>query len=253
MRPIPLAAAGLALATLIWRWGTLSRGTRAATLAAVLGLAIYGGGAFDLPNVESTLLHVGQALGPYTYLLVGLLAFLETGAGVGLVAPGEVAVVVGGVTAGQGETNIVVLIGVVWACALMGDTVSFMLGRHLGRDWVATHGPRLKLTPKRMEQIEGFFGRHGAKTIILGRFVGVVRALAPFVAGASRMSPRRYIPAAALAAGIWSATFSLLGYAFWQSFEEALALAKQGSLLLVALIAVGVGGMLLYRWMRQRR
>lgn len=252
MRLIPLIAAGLALGALIWRWKDLSLIARALVLVAVGVLAAYGAKAFDLPNLEQTLLEAGKTLGPYTYLLVGTLAFLETGAGVGLVVPGEVAVVVGGITSGQGQTNIFILIGVVWACALSGDVVSFLLGRHLGHQWASRHGPKMKITPQRMEQVEGFFDRHGAKTILLGRFVGFVRALAPFVAGASHMPPRRFIPAAALAAGLWAATFSVLGYVSWRSFAEAVSLAKQGTLVFVAVLIVVIGGFLLYRRLRHR-
>ena len=252
MRPAPSIAAAIVLGALIWRWRDLSILLRLLVLVAVGVLGAYGAGAFDLPNLESALLNAGQALGPYTYLLVGVLAFLETGAGVGLIAPGEVAVVVGGITAGQGETNIFVLIGIVWACALAGDTVSFLLGRRLGRDWALKHGARLKLTPQRIAQVDGFFDRHGAKTILLGRFVGFVRAFSPFLAGASHMPPRRFIPVAALAAGLWSTAFSLLGYVSWRSFAEAVKLAKQGTIVLVSLIVVVIGGLLLYRWLRDR-
>ena len=64
---------------------------------------------------------------------MGVLAFLETGAFVGLVAPGETVVIAGGVIAGQGEIELLPLIGIVWACALLGDTTSFFIGRRLGR------------------------------------------------------------------------------------------------------------------------
>lgn len=252
MRPAPLVAAALALGLLIWRWRDLSVSLRALALAAVGLLSAYGAGGFDLPNLETALLEAGKALGPYTYLLVGVLAFLETGAGVGLIAPGEVAVVVGGITAGQGETNIFVLIGIVWACALAGDTVSFLLGRRLGREWAVRHGARLKITPERLAQVDSFFARHGAKTVVIGRFVGFVRAFSPFIAGASHMPPRRFIPAAALAAGMWAIAFSLLGYVFWRSFEEAVSVAKQGTIAFLAVVAVAIVAALIYRRLRDR-
>lgn len=253
MRPVPLVIAALALGALGWRWRRLSLLAKALVLVAVGVLLAYGAEAFDLPNLEHALLSAGQALGPYTYVLVGALAFLETGAGVGLIVPGEVAVVVGGITAGQGQTNIFVLFGIVWACALAGDIASFLLGRRLGREWALRHGWRLKITPQRIKQVEAFFQRHGAKTILLGRFVGFVRALAPFVAGASQMPPRRFIPTAALAAGLWAATFSLLGYLSWRSFAEAVSIAKQGTYAFLGVVVVVVGLYLLYSRARQRR
>ena len=107
------------------------------------------------------------------------MAFLETGAFVGLVAPGETVVIAGGVIAGQGEIELIPLIGLVWVCAVLGDTTSFYIGRRLGREFLERHGPRVKITHERLEQVEGYFDRHGGKTILIGRFIGLVRALAP--------------------------------------------------------------------------
>jgi undecaprenyl-diphosphatase len=191
-----------------------------------------------LPDLEAIAGDVGARLGAYTYLLVGALALLETGAGIGLVAPGELAVVIGGVTAGQGHTALPLLIAVVWACALTGDLISYWLGRRLGRTFLLRHGHLVRLTGPRLGQVERFLGRHGGKTIIVGRFIGPVRAVAPFVAGSSHMAARRFIPATFAAAGLWAAAFATLGYVFWESFAQAAAIAKDGSFALVAVIAV---------------
>ena len=149
-----------------------------------------------------------------------MLAFLETGAFVGFVAPGETAVIVGGLVAGQGEISLLVLIAIVWACAVRGDLTSFVLGRRLGRGWLLRHGERLKITEERLQQVEGFFERRGGATILVGRFIGFVRPLAPFLAGAARMPLRRFLPYDVLGAGAWTATFATLGYVFWQSFDK---------------------------------
>ena len=109
-------------------------------LLAVVGALLYGLGLFEIPNIEKLLEDLGRTLGTYTYLLVGGLAFLETGAFVGLIAPGETTILVGGVVAGQGEIDIVALIALVWACAVAGDLTSFYLGRRLGREFLETHG-----------------------------------------------------------------------------------------------------------------
>ena len=113
------------------------------------------------------------------------MAFLETGAFVGLIAPGETTIIVGGVIAGQGEVELIPLIGLVWVCAVLGDTTSFFIGRRMGRDFMLRHGPRFKITEERLNQVEGYFERHGGKTILIGRFVGLIRAMAPFVIGSS--------------------------------------------------------------------
>jgi membrane protein DedA with SNARE-associated domain len=201
---------------------------------------VIGTGIVRPPNLEDLARDVGSMLGPYTYALVGAMAFLETGAGVGLIAPGEFVVILGGVAAGQGEVELAPLIALAWICALAGDTVSFLLGRRLGRGFLIAHGDRFGLSRGRLEQIERHFARHGGKTILLGRFIGLVRSLAPFVAGASRMPARRFLPMTAAAAAIWATACTLLGYVFWNSVDEALALAKEGSLVVAGVVAVGV-------------
>jgi len=240
MKPVPLFAAALIAVGLALRWRRLPGTVRVLAGGLALALIAWGSGLIAPPSLEHIARDIGAALGSYTYAVVGAMALLETAAGTGLVAPGEAAVVIGGVTAAQGHTNLLVLIGVVWACALSGDLISFVLGRRLGRAFLLTHGHLIKLTPARLGQVEHFLKRHGRKTIIAGRFIGPVRALAPFVAGSSRMSADRFIPATCVAAGIWSATFSVLGYLFWHSFAQATAIARQGTFAFAALVIAGI-------------
>ena len=108
--------------------------------------------------------------------------------------PGETVVLLGGALAGQGETSVVLTIGVVWVAALAGDSVSFLLGRRLGREFLLRHGPKVRITHERFARVEDYFSRHGGKTILIGRFIGLVRALAPFTAGSSGMRYRLLPP-----------------------------------------------------------
>jgi undecaprenyl-diphosphatase len=250
VKPVPLIAAALIAVVGARRWPRLTRANRALALAVAAGLVVYGTGIVHLPNLETVIRGAGRTLGSFTYLLVGTLAFLETGAGVGLIAPGELAVIVGGVSAGQGQIDLWLLIGLVWTCALAGDVTSFFLGRRLGREFMLRHGPKLKLTPERIEQVERFFARHGGKTLLIGRFIGLVRALAPFLAGASRMPFRKFIPYTFIAAAAWAATFSVLGYVFWQSFDQVAHVAKHGAFALTTVVAVITGAIIVYRHLR---
>jgi membrane protein DedA with SNARE-associated domain/membrane-associated phospholipid phosphatase len=206
----------------------------------VVGAALaIGAGLIHLPNLEKLIEDAGTALGRWTYLLVGVLAFLETGAFIGLVAPGETAVLVGGLVAGQGRISLAVLIAIVWVAAVLGDVTSFTIGRRLGREWLLLHGARLKITEDKLETVEGFFERHGGATIVIGRFIGFVRPLAPFVAGASRFPLRRFVPYDVLGAGLWSATFCVLGYVFWRSFDKLTTYVSRGLFAFGTVIAFG--------------
>ena len=245
MSPARVVAAVLAVALagfVLWRRRRLSTERVVLGLLAAAALAIYASHLLSLlPDPKKAIVDVAQALGAWTYALVGVLAFLETGAFVGLVAPGETVVMAGGVIAGQGEIQLLPLLGLVWACAILGDTTSFFIGRRLGRRFILRHGGRVKITPERLEQVEGYFERHGGKTILIGRFIGLVRALAPFVAGSSGFAYRRFIPYSVVGTGLWASLYCVLGYVFWQSFDRVAALAGQAILGFGIVVAVVVG------------
>jgi membrane protein DedA with SNARE-associated domain/membrane-associated phospholipid phosphatase len=202
-------------------------------------------------HLQTLLEEISDTLGAWTYLLVGVFAFAETGAFVGLVVPGETVMLLGGAVAGQGAIDIYLLIAVAWFAAWLGDTTSFLLGRRLGREFVMRHGPRFGIGRERFEKVEGYFGRHGGKTIFIGRFVSLVRAFAPFIAGSSGMRYRAFVPYSILGTGLWASAHILIGYAFSRSIDTAAKYAGRGAFLLGALIVVVVGSIALYRHFRQ--
>ncbi len=250
MRPVPLFFAVVLIVAMAVLWRRVGWGLRTLAGLALAGLFVYGGGVVDPPNLEELLLDIGAALGNWTYLLVGGLAFLETGAFIGLVAPGETAVIAGGVFAGQGNLELVLLLALVWASCVAGDSVSFWLGRRLGRGFLLRHGPKLKITEERLTQVEAFFERRGGITILIGRFIGIVRALAPFVAGASRMSYARFLPYDVVGSGLWAATFVLLGYFSWRNIDKAAEIASRGTLALGTGVTLVVALLLAHRFLR---
>jgi undecaprenyl-diphosphatase len=235
---------------LIVRRHRLGRWTEAGGWVVVAAAALIGTGVIPLPNLEKLLEDAGETLGKWTYLLVGALAFLETGAFVGFVAPGETAVIVGGLVAGQGRISLFVLIAIVWACAVAGDLTSYTLGRRLGRGWLLRHGERLKITDEKLKTVEGFFDRRGGATILIGRFIGFVRPLAPFLAGAARLPLRRFLPYDVLGAGAWTATFATLGYVFWQSFDKLTQYVSRGLFAFGTFVVVVAGLVWLVRLRR---
>jgi membrane-associated protein len=208
----------------------IPRGLIAAGLLSAGALALVVAGVVRLPDLESVLTDVSDTLGPWTYLLVAALAFLETGAFVGLVAPGETAIVLGGVVAAEGKVELALIILVAWLAAALGDLASFALGQRLGRRFLLARGPRLGVTSERLERVEGFFARHGAKAILIGRFVGIVRAVAPFLAGASRLRLRGFLPWSLLGTATWATAFTLVGYVFHASFARAAHTLTHGAL-----------------------
>jgi membrane-associated protein len=212
----------------------------AIALAAAVGFALTTAGVVELPDLEAALTDLSDTLGAWTYALVGGLAFLETGAFVGLVAPGETAVVLGGVVAAQGDVNFVAMLLLVWLAAAAGDLASFVLGRRLGRRFLVARGPRFGVTPPRLARVERFFDRHGPKAILVGRFGGIVRAVAPFLAGSSGMRLRAFLPWSVLGTAAWAATFTLVGYVFHRSFSAAADYVTHGALALAVVAGIAL-------------
>jgi membrane protein DedA with SNARE-associated domain/membrane-associated phospholipid phosphatase len=221
--------------------------SRAAIVVAI-GIAYY---LFtQVLDLEKLLEDVANALGAWTYALVGFFAFAETGAFIGLVAPGETVMLLGGAVAGQGSIDLYLTIALAWTMAVAGDVTSFFLGRRLGREFLLKHGPRFGFSHERLKQVEDFFSRHGGKTIFIGRFVGFVRAFAPFIAGSSGMRFRQFIPYSVLGCGIWVSATIVIGYIFSRSIDTAIKYAGKGAVLLGALIAVVVGVIWATRYLR---
>jgi membrane protein DedA with SNARE-associated domain len=201
-------------------------------------------------DLQQLLEDVSNTLGAWTYLLVGFFAFAETGAFIGLVVPGETTMLLGGAVAGQGAIDIYLLIAIAWFAAWLGDTFSFFLGRRLGREFVMKHGPRVGISHERFEKVEDYFSRHGGKTIFIGRWISLVRAFAPFIAGSSGMQYRAFVPYSVLGTGLWASLHILVGYFFSRSIEEAGHYAARGAFLLATLIALVAGTIFLVRRLR---
>jgi membrane protein DedA with SNARE-associated domain/membrane-associated phospholipid phosphatase len=245
---VAAVAAVLIVAFVVWRRGTISGERKLLAAAVVIACAVYASGVLsELPDPKKLIVDIATTLGAWTYLVVGVMAYLETGAFVGLVAPGETVVMAGGVVAGQGEIQLTPLIGLVWICAILGDTTSFYIGRRLGRVFLEKHGPRVKITGERLKRVDDYFERHGGKTILIGRFIGLVRALAPFIAGSSGMPFRRFIPYSIVGTGLWATTFCVLGYIFWRSFDRVAHIAGQAILGFGVVVGLAVAIVMAYR------
>lgn len=178
-------------------------------------------GVIPFPSVGDLLADLSDSLGAWTYLLVPALAFFETAAFLGRVVPGETAVLVGGVVAERGEVSLAVLIALVWSMAVAGDLVAFLFGRRLGGAFLRRHAGRLRVKVEHIERVERLFEQHGGKAIVVGRFVGVLRAFTPFVAGTSGMTLRRFVPYSVGAAFAWTTGLVLVGFAFSNSVDTA--------------------------------
>lgn len=230
---VALLAAALRLRSL----GRVLRGFLG--VLAIIAL-LFGIGVIHPPSIEQIVKDIGSSLGNWSYALVGVNAFLETGAFLGFIAPGETVVLFGGVLAGEGTIDLPTLIVVTWLSAMAGDLTSYMIGRRRGRAFLLHHGARVKVGEPQVQFVEGFFSRHGKLTILLGRWVGVVRPLVPFLAGSSRMPFWQFLMIDVIATAAWAAGLCVLGSIFWHNFDDLVSLVGQALFALGTLIVIGV-------------
>jgi undecaprenyl-diphosphatase len=184
--------------------------------------------------------------GPLAYLVVGGLAFGEAAAFVGLFLPGEVAVLLGGVLASEGQVSLPAMLAVACLAAVAGDSVGYEIGRRYGERILRTR--LLRRHSAAVERARAYVQAKGGRAVFLGRWTGVLRALVPGLAGISGMPYRRFIVANIAGGVAWASTFVLLGYAAGASFRSVERYAGRASLLLLGLIVLGVA----LRWAAHR-
>jgi membrane-associated protein len=126
------------------------------------------------------------------YLLLVSIVFTETGLLVGLFLPGDSLLIIAGLVAAAGGLNIWWLIVVLSAAAIVGDSVGYAIGYRTG-PLIFTRPKSWLFNPKHVQRTREFYARHGAKTIVIARFVPIVRTFAPVVAGVGQMEYRRFL------------------------------------------------------------
>ncbi|WP_432696754.1 bifunctional DedA family/phosphatase PAP2 family protein [Marinobacterium sp. YM272] len=194
-------------------------------------------------------------------LLVGLLAFAESVAFLGILVPGVAILFALSALAGSLESTLLPLLiaGVIGAIA--GDQLSFLLGRYFGPH-LQQHWP-LNRYPEWRHRGERFFHRRGGTSIVIGRFIGPFRPLIPFIAGSCKMPAPRFTLINACSALAWSPAYLLPGYLTGLGFKHLPLIEEQGAFILVAIISLVIGfqqihvrlhpGAGLWHWLIQRR
>ena len=176
-----------------------------------------------------------------------IIVFAETGLLVGFFLPGDSLLVTAGVFAGTGQLNIVHLNLILIAAAILGDTVNYWVGAYVGPR--AFSGNVRFLRHEYLERTQAFYERHGGKTIIIARFVPIVRTFAPFVAGIGAMSYPRFIVYNVAGAVVWVMLFVLGGY----FFGNIPVVRQNFTLVILAIIAISVMPMVLEVLRARRR
>jgi membrane-associated protein len=152
-----------------------------------------------------------DTFGVYVYVGLFLIVFAETGLAVGFFLPGDSLLVVAGLFAAAGKLDLTILLVTLFIAAVLGDTVGYFTGRKMGRTLFTKPKSRF-FNPKHIKKAHTFYEKHGGKTIVLARFVPIVRTFAPIVAGAAEMTYRNFIIYNVFGGLLWVASMLLAGY-----------------------------------------
>jgi membrane protein DedA with SNARE-associated domain len=251
MRIVAACGAVLLAAAAVWRLRQGRRRRAALALSGSLLLVLFAaGGGIGLPDGEGAVDSAADALGDWVYLFALVMAFFETSIPpVTLVYPGEWGLMLCGAIAGAGRAEIVPILAIAWLASVAGDSVTFALGRRLGRPFLLRSGRKIGLTEERLAGVDRWFDRYGPAAACFGRLLPLARPFGPFLAGASRLEYRRFLPWNVVGCLLFALLFVGLGYAFYSSYDEVAAVVgRAGLLALVVLVAV----VLLVRDLRRR-
>jgi membrane protein DedA with SNARE-associated domain len=192
----------------------------------------------------AALINVSSNLG---YLLPAIIG-LES---MGIPSPGETALVAAAVLASQGRLNIVLVIVIGVASAIIGDNIGYLIGRRLGRDVLSAPGPGQQHRIKALDAGDRFYDKHGSKAVFFGRWVALVRVAAAWLAGINHMPFRRFFFWNALGALTWGITVGVLGYVAGHAIVNVIS--EVGVIAAIVLAVAAVVGFGYVRVRKRRR
>jgi membrane protein DedA with SNARE-associated domain len=248
---IAVCGAALLVGVSVWR---LRQGRRRRALLALTGAVLLvvfaAGGGIGMPDGERAVDSAADALEGWIYpFAVGMAFFETTIPPVTLVYPGEWGLMLCGAIAGAGRADLVPLLAIAWLVSAVGDSLTFLLGRRLGRPFLLRSGRGLGLTEQRLANVDRWFDRYGPLAACFGRLLPLARPFGPFLAGASRLEYRRFLPWNVLGCLLFAAVFVGLGYAFYNSYDQVAETAGRVGLLVLVVVVAAV---MLVRDLRRR-
>jgi membrane-associated protein len=185
-------------------------------------------------HLDDHLFDIVSQYGFWTYLLIFVIIFCETGLVVTPFLPGDSLLFAAGAIAATGAINIWVLAGLLIVAAILGDTANYWIGQYIGPRAFSGSVPFLK--KEYLDRTHAFFERYGGKTIIIARFVPIVRTFAPFVAGVGSMTYARFLSYNVIGGVLWVVLFLFGGFFFGN-----LPIVKENfSIVVIAIILISV-------------
>ena len=180
-----------------------------------------------------------NTLGGFVYFGLFFIIFAETGLAVGFFLPGDSLLVVSGLMARTlpDKLNVLLVMSAFFAGSVIGDSTGYWTGRTMGKRLFNRENSFI-FKPSRVEKAKKFFEKHGAKTIVLARFVPIVRTFAPMVIGATEMPYARFLAFSVLGSTLWIGTMVLSGYFLGKVIEDALNIKLEDHIEKVVIVVV---------------
>jgi membrane-associated protein len=200
-----------------------------------------------LSGLVDKLLHVP---GWVVLSVVGLIVFAEDALFVGFVLPGETVAVLGGVAARLGNVPLAGVLAVVVVAAIVGDTVGYEIGKHLGTRVLRMDF--LQERKSRIEKAQEFLARRGGSAVFLGRWVAFFRAVMPALAGTARMPYRKFVVWNAAGGIVWGVAVVLLGYLAGLAYKKIEGASHTVAYVVLGVVVVGLIGWYVRRHLRER-
>ena len=163
-------------------------------------------------HIDDHLVELVSTYGTETYLFLFLIIFVETGVVIMPFLPGDSLIFAGAALSANGSLNIFILFFVVFFAAVIGDTVNYHIGKAFGNKLLNWNNRFIK--KEYIEKTSHFFERHGGKSIIIARFVPIIRTFAPFVAGIGKMHYLKFLSYNVIGAALWVLLFCIAGFFF---------------------------------------
>jgi membrane-associated protein len=176
-----------------------------------------------------------QTLGIWSYVIIFLIIFCETGLVVTPVLPGDSLLFAIGTFAALGSFDIVMVLILLTIAAITGDTVNYWIGNYLGPKVFHYEDSRF-FKKKHLERTHQFYEKHGGKTIIIARFIPIIRTFAPFVAGIGRMTYSKFLSYNVVGGILWIFSLTLAGY----FFGNIPVVRNNFSLVIMAIVVISV-------------
>jgi membrane-associated protein len=178
-------------------------------------------------------------LGGYVYLGLWFVIFAETGLAVGFFLPGDSFLVVSGLFAAASKLNVWLVMLAFFLGSVIGDSTGYWTGRMMGKTLFNRESSRI-FKPSRVEKAHAFFEKYGVKTVILARFVPIVRTFAPLVVGAAEMPYARFLAFSIVGGLLWISTMVLAGYFLGGVIERALNIKLEDHIEKVVIVVVAL-------------